>query len=81
MDINIETLCPYCRSPISIRDMGAVVVLGCKTCHIEAVVGDDRFIATKDMSRETIDDRLRKRAEKVAEDAKLAKGRYTEVAR
>ncbi len=79
MDINLGTHCPYCRDPLSIRDLGNIVVLGCKTCQIEAVLGDDRFLTTKDVLQAELDGKLKKRAERVAEGAKEVKGRYTEV--
>ncbi len=80
MDIKLDTRCPYCDSELTIREIPAVV-LTCPLCHVVAVLGDDRFISTQDMTTQELDAKLHKRADRLAEAANEAKNRYVDVKR
>lgn len=82
MDIDLDTPCPRCGKELGLRKIpGDIMVLTCSRCQVGAVAGDDRFSPEPAPFQEVLDAWLRKRAEKVADDAKRAAGRYTEVTR
>lgn len=53
-------------------------MLSCDTCELAGIVGDDRFLDEKGVGDRECQARLKKRAERVKQNAKEAKGRYTE---
>ena len=85
MEVTREMTCPNCKQEMHVAehvffDLDAVII-GCASCKLYGVMGDDRLLDNTDFPDDVIKARLRKRADKLEENRKAAANRYVDVKR
>ena len=85
MEVTREMTCPTpgCGSVMTVWEFGEppVTVVSCTQCELDGVLGDDRLFSHAGIPTPEVRAVLKARADKLADLAKQAKGRYTEIKR